>query len=158
VRKYLRDMEVKPCTECEVCNDTGVCIFDDDYQDVFNMLPEIDAMIVASPIFFYGVTAITKAFIDRSQQLYAKKYLLGIGKDIPKEEKKRGYFLSVGATMGKSIFVGPEFNMKYFYDALNFNFAGSILFKGIDTKGAARDHTDVLKECYEAGRKAAGGA
>jgi len=155
-KKYLRDMDIMPCTECGSCDDTGVCIYDDDYQDVYNMLGDIDAMIVASPIFFYGVSAITKAFIDRSQAFYMNKYYVEPQlKEIKKVDKKKGYFLSCGATQGKSIFEGPRYNMKYFYDAINFNFVDSLLFKGLDKKGEAGDLPALLKECYDAGVNAA---
>jgi multimeric flavodoxin WrbA len=155
IKKYLRDMEILPCTECEVCYETGICIYDDDYQEVFNLLEDVDAMIISSPIFFYGVPAIVKAFIDRSQQFYARKYMLNRYEGVKEEDKKLGYFMSVGATKGKRIFDGPLFNVKYFYDALNFNFVDSFLFRGLDSRDAARENPEVLKECFEAGKSVA---
>ena len=156
IKKYLRDMHIAPCTECGDCDETGVCIYDDDYQDVYNLIEEIDAMIISSPIFFYGVTAIVKAFIDRSQQFWVRKYKLDQFKGIKEEDRKSGYFLSVGGTQGKKMFDGPVFNMKYFYDAINFKFEDALLFRGLEGKDDAKGHQEVLKECYNAGIKASG--
>jgi multimeric flavodoxin WrbA len=154
-KKYLRDMKIAPCTECGDCDETGVCIFDDDYQHVYNLIEDVDAMIVSSPVFFYGVTAIVKAFIDRSQQFWVRKNKLGKYEGVSEEDKKHGYFLSVGGTMGNKIFDGPLFNMKYFYDAIDFKFEDAFLFRGMEGKDDARGRQDVLKECYDAGMKAA---
>lgn len=151
-KRYLRDMPVVPCTECDGCNDTGICIFDDDYQRTYEMLDDINAMIIASPIFFYGMTAITKAFIDRSQQFWIAKYRIGIGNRAKEEKKRAGYFLSVGGTEGPKIFDGSVLTMKYFYDALDFEFKDSFLFRGIDAKGDADTRKDAFDACYNAGK------
>ena len=152
-KKYLRDMHIQPCTECGLCDESGECIYDDDYQAVFNMIPDIDIMIVASPIFFYGVPAIVKAFIDRSQQFWIGKYKLDTCKDVSDENRKKGYFLSVGATQGKKIFDGPLLNFRYFYDALNLTFEDSFFYRGLDEKGAASKHQELLKDCFSNGAK-----
>jgi multimeric flavodoxin WrbA len=155
LKRYLRDMDIVPCVECGGCDETGICVYDDDYQYVLDLLEDIDVMIMSSPIFFYGVTAIVKAFIDRSQQFWVRKYNLKICGEVTEEDKKTGYFLSVGATQGKKIFDGPLLNIKYFYDAINFRFEDSFLFRGIEERGAAENRPDALKECYDAGRRAA---
>lgn len=155
-KRYLRDMDIIPCTECGECDDTGVCIFDDDYQALYEEVFKADSMVFTSPIFFYGLTAIAKAFVDRSQQFYINKYFIDTAqKEVKSEDKKRGYFLSVGATTGKKVFDGPLLNMKYFFDAINFKFEDSFLFRGLDKSGEAKGSSDFLKECFDAGVRAA---
>ncbi len=156
IKKYLRDMEIQPCTECGACDDTGECIYDDDYQAVYNMLDDVDVLLVASPIFFYGLSAITKAFVDRSQHRWMRKYKLHLYDAEKPEEKRRGYFLSAGATKGKKVFDGVQFVMRYFFDAINFTNEEPLLFRGLDEKAIAIERFDMLKECYDAGVKAAG--
>ncbi len=155
MRKYLRDMDFIPCIECGVCYSTGVCIYDDDYQELYGLLDEVDAMIISSPIFFYGVTAIVKAFIDRSQQFWVRKYKLKTVAAKKSGEMKKGYFLSAGATKGAKLFEGSLLTMKYFFDAIDFRFEDSFAFKGLERKGDAVTHEDILGECFLAGAKAA---
>jgi multimeric flavodoxin WrbA len=108
---------------------------------------------MASPIFFYSVTAIAKAFIDRSQALWARKYLLHQN---PLTEKARyGYFLSLGATKGKQLFEGARLTIKYFFDAIDAKDCGGLFFRGIEGKGDIKHHPSALREALALGKKLA---
>jgi multimeric flavodoxin WrbA len=152
-RLYLRDFTITPCLECHGCDDTGNCIVLDDMEKIFPKLLEADVVILASPIFFYGVTAWAKALIDRSQALWARKYLLkdpSLGK---KGKKRKGFFISVGATKGQKIFEGAILTVKYFFDVLNAEYVGELLFRGVEAKEDILKHPEALQQAFEAGRK-----
>jgi multimeric flavodoxin WrbA len=152
-RLYLGDFTITPCKECHGCDDTGKCILLDDMEKIYPKLLEADVVILASPIFFYGVTAWAKALIDRSQALWARKYLL---KDplLGKEGKKRkGFFISVGATKGPKVFDGAILTVKYFFDVLNAEYAGELVFRGVEAKGDILKHPEALQQAFEAGGK-----
>jgi multimeric flavodoxin WrbA len=152
-RLYLSDFTITPCKECHGCDDTGKCILLDDMGKIYPKLLEADVVIFASPIFFYGVTAWAKALIDRSQALWARKYLL---KDplLGREGKKRiGFFISVGATKGPRVFDGAILTVKYFFDVLNAEYAGELLFRGVEAKGDILKHPEALEQALETGRK-----
>ncbi len=152
-RLYLSDFTITPCKECHGCNDTGNCIILDDMEKIYPKLLEADVVILASPIFFYGVTAWAKALIDRSQALWARKYLLK-DSSLGKEGKKRkGFFISVGATKGQKVFEGAILTVKYFFDVLNAEYAGELVFRGVEAKGDILNHPEALQQAYEAGRK-----
>jgi multimeric flavodoxin WrbA len=152
-RLYLSDFTITPCKECHGCDDTGNCIILDDMEKIYPKLLEADVVILASPIFFYGVTAWAKALIDRSQALWARKYLLkdsSLGKE---GKKKKGFFISVGATKGQKVFEGAILTVKYFFDVFNAEYAGELLFRGVEAKGDILNHPEALQQAYEAGRK-----
>jgi len=152
-RLYLSDFTITPCKECHGCDDTGNCIILDDMEKIYPKLLEADVVILASPIFFYGVTAWAKALIDRSQALWARKYLLK-DSSLGKEGKKRkGFFISVGATKGQKVFEGAILTAKYFFDVLNAAYAGELVFRGVEAKGDILNHPEALQQAYEAGRK-----
>ena len=75
-RLYLSNFTITPCIECHGCDRTGNCVVLDDMQKIYPKLLEADVVILASPIFFYGVTGWAKSLIDRSQAFWARKYLL----------------------------------------------------------------------------------
>jgi len=50
-------------------------VVDDDMETVYPLLEEADVIFLASPIFFYGLTAQVKALIDRSQANWSKRML-----------------------------------------------------------------------------------
>lgn len=146
----LCDYTISPCIECNTCSSTGECAIADDMQNIYPKLLTADIIVVASPIFFYSVTAITKAFIDRSQALWARKYLL---RQIPFTKKTRcGYFLSLGATKGKKLFEGATLTMKYFFDAIDARYCGGLFFRGIEGKGDIKHHPSALQEAGDLGK------
>lgn len=152
-RLFLRDLDVTPCTECHGCDETGSCVILDGMQKIYPKLLEADVIILASPIFFYGVTAWAKALIDRSQALWSKKYLVkdpSMGKG---GKRRKGFFISVGATKGQKVFDGAILTVKYFFDALNTEYTGELLYRGVDGKGEILKHPKALEQAREAGRK-----
>jgi multimeric flavodoxin WrbA len=152
-RLYLKDLNITPCIECHGCDETGNCVILDEMQKVYPKLLEADVIILASPIFFYGVTAWAKALIDRSQALWAKKYLVNDPSMGRGGKRRKGFFISVGATKGQKVFEGAILTVKYFFDALNTEYTGELLYRGVDGKGEILKHPKALEEAREAGRK-----
>lgn len=60
----LRDLKISPCLEIYGCKKDGHCVIKDDFREVESLLQRVDGMILASPIFFYAVSAHTKIFMD----------------------------------------------------------------------------------------------
>ena len=152
-RLYLTDLKITPCTECHGCDSTGNCVILDDMQKIYPKLLEADIIILASPIFFYGVTAWAKILIDRSQALWAKKYLVSDPSMGKMGKRRKGYFISVGATKGQKVFEGAILTVKYFFDAINTEYTGELLYRGVDGKGEILKHPKALEQAREAGRK-----
>ena len=154
-RIYLADYAITPCKECHGCDDTGHCVILDDMQRIYPKLQEADIIILASPIFFYGVTAWAKALIDRSQPFWVRKYLLK-NPSLRKEEKiRKGFFISVGATKGPRIFEGAILTAKYFFDVLNAEYVGELLFRGVEAKDDILKRRGALEQAFVAGRRLA---
>jgi len=152
-RLFLVDFTIIPCKECHGCDQTGECVILDDMQKIYPKLLEADVIILASPIFFYGVTAWAKALIDRSQALWARKYLLkdpSLGKG---GKKRKGFFISVGATKGQKVFEGSILTAKYFFDTFNAEYSGELVFRGVEAKDDISKHPEALQQAFEAGRR-----
>jgi multimeric flavodoxin WrbA len=64
---FLNDLAIKGCQACYWCkkNDVADCAVKDDMQEIHRLVQESDGLIVVSPIYFSGVTAQTKAWLDR---------------------------------------------------------------------------------------------
>jgi multimeric flavodoxin WrbA len=153
----LRNYHFSPCIECGGCNETGACVLKDDMEMIYAGLRETDILCLAAPVFFYGPNAQTKALIDRSQCFWSSKYLLSRPLGAGRGARAKAYLISVGATKGQKIFDCMLLTVRYFYDALDMEFAGSLLYKQIDAKGAIREHSTALNDAFELGRKAAAG-
>jgi multimeric flavodoxin WrbA len=61
----LHRMDIHPCDACDTCQETGVCVLKDDMQPLYPKLVEADAIIIATPIYWFTMSAQTKLFIDR---------------------------------------------------------------------------------------------
>jgi len=144
-----RDLDVRDCTECGACDETGECILVDDMEALYPLLAEAPRVVVASPIFFYNVPAVGKAVIDRCQALWNRMHL--------HPELKRpdgaGFFLGVGATRGKNLFEGTLLTITYFLDAIGLPCrVESLTYRRVEGKGAIQEHPTALAEAREAGR------
>ncbi len=152
-RLHLIDHQVIPCRECHGCDKTGRCVIADEMQKIYPKLLDADVIILASPIFFYGITAWAKALVDRSQAVWVRKYSLKDPSLSKEKRKRKGFFISVGATRGQKLFEGSILTVKYFFDALNAEYAGELLVRGADAKGDVLKQPEALQKAFETGRK-----
>jgi multimeric flavodoxin WrbA len=102
LKVYARDLEMSGCIGCGGCDKTGQCVVKDDMQSIYPLFDEARVIILASPVYFYGVTAQVKAIIDRSQANWSKRMLQKSAEEKKSFDRGRGYLISVGATRGKS--------------------------------------------------------
>jgi multimeric flavodoxin WrbA len=149
VEKIIVDnMRIEPCREYYHCLKNGECSIKDDMDEIYTKLIEADLVIVASPMFFYGMPAQLKALIDRCQALWSRKYYLK--RNIGRPGRKCA-FIGVGATKGKNLFEGSIMVMKYFCKALDAGYAGELLVRGIDQKAEVKKHPTALQDAFNLG-------
>jgi multimeric flavodoxin WrbA len=149
----LRDLKMSPCLEIYGCKETGRCVIQDDFQGVSNQLLACHGLMLASPIFFYTVSAHTKILMDRCQSLWIKKYWVD---KIPlgqRDLKRKGLFISVGATRGKRLFEGTLLTLKYFFDILDAELWKALLYRELDFEGDVLKHPEYLQEAYGTGKE-----
>jgi multimeric flavodoxin WrbA len=149
-------MKIRPCQNCGGCDATGVCVIQDDEMPlVYAALREASRVILASPIFFAGLSAQTKAMVDRCQAFWCEKYLLN--RPIPAgPEGRRGLFLTVGGMKtGKGIECGGA-SATAFFRTVSVPEHAALGYRPVDAKGAIREHPTALQEAFAAGRDLAG--
>ena len=80
----VRGKHIEFCTHCDYCLENKECVFKDDMQEVYALLKEADGIIFATPVYNGGVSAQTKAVMDRCRAAVAGdrnffKYKFGMG-------------------------------------------------------------------------------
>ena len=109
------------CLACEYCHTKGggECIQKDDMQEVYALLREAEMLVIASPIYYHGISGQLKCAIDRFYSAaYPKK---------PPKLKKVAIILSSG-----------DANM---YDGALFSFKGDFLdYLGLENMGVFTAH------------------
>jgi len=116
-------------------------------QEVYPLLRQADIIAIATPVYFYGPTAQMKALIDRSQTLWARKYVHKLSD--PGRKWRLGLLLSVGATKGKNLFDGISLTINYFFDAVGASFDDSLIYREIETAGEIKQHPAALTDAKE---------
>ena len=153
VEKIIVDkLNIAPCREYYGCVKDGNCVIRDDMDGIYPKLLDADRVIVASPMFFYGLTSQIKALIDRCQALWARKYVL---KQTPPDSGRKGAFIAVGATRGKQLFDGSVLTVKYFFQSIGIKYVDELLVRGVDKRGEIREHPTALSDAFELGRRLA---
>lgn len=150
---FLRDYKISPCLEIYQCIKTGECAIRDDFQGILAKLEASSGIMLASPIFFYTVSAHTKIFMDRCQALWVRKYWIEKQVFRKAPETRKGLFISVGATGGKKLFDGAILTVKYFFDVLNAGLWRTVLCRGVDRKGDINKKESHLTEAFLAGKE-----
>jgi multimeric flavodoxin WrbA len=151
VEKIIVDkLKIMPCKEYLGCFRDGNCVIRDDMDAIYPKLLEADVVILASPMFFYGVTSQAKALIDRCQALWARKHIL---KQSLPEGGRKGVFIAVGATKGKKLFEGSILTVKYFFEAIGVEYVDELLVRGVDARGEIKQHPTALAEAFELGKR-----
>ena len=83
-RIYLHDKNISPCQACYACQrpDSSGCAIDDEMQPIYKKLIDADCWIIASPVYWFTMSAQTKLFMDRCFALQAYKKDAFAGKRI----------------------------------------------------------------------------
>ncbi len=143
---------IKPCREYIVCEKKGVCPIEDDMEaEIIPLLRKADVIVAATPIFFYSCTAQLKLLIDRTQSLWARKYMMKLTD--PARHYRRGFLLALGATKGKNLFEGMINTAKYLFDAVGAKYAGELTYRRIEKPGDLSKHATVHADVREAAEK-----
>ena len=136
----VRDYKVNPCLGCDACFKTnGVCAQKDDMTILYEKMSQADMLVIASPVYFYGISAQLKAVIDRFHNPIRDTFHI-----------KKMALLLVGAATLPELFdaILAEYNLCLNF--FNIEDAGKVLVRGVKDKGDI-NNTNALNEAYKLG-------
>lgn len=151
---HLAGFRFEPCRACGACNKTGRCIIDDDARVIFDKILAADRLILAAPVYSMGINAQAKMLIDRAQQFWAAKYVLG--KSVinhANRPARRGIFISCAGTRLPGVFDGTIRVAKYFFKMLEIEMLAALCYDGTDQPGAVLENNTALDEVADYGRR-----
>ena len=139
----LNDLSLRPCQGWGGCDKTGSCVIKDDMSDIYSAVDDADRILLVSPVYFYGLSAQCKIFGDRMQARWARRYML---KDRFRQgEGRKGYLISSAATKGPKIFECSILTARYIFDAMDVEYGGEFVVKGVDKRKAVYEHPEELR-------------
>lgn len=150
-RVYLRNLKISPCREIYACRREGQCALKDDMLPLYDRLRRVDAVALASPIMFYGVSAVAKAFIDRCQAFWCLKHQRCETVPLGRLANRKGVLLSVGGSNGQKLFDCARLTFKYFLETFDAAPWGELFYRQIDEKGDIAKHPTALDDARKLG-------
>jgi multimeric flavodoxin WrbA len=149
---YLHGMDIQPCDACDFCQGAAEigCVIEDDMQILYPKIKEADAILYASPIYWFTVSAQLKLFMDRC-------YSLGGGSDYVREHGLAGKRFGVVLTYGDDdpFNSGAVNALRTFQDTFNYLQAeiAGMVYGQASGAGEIEDNRDLMAKAYELGRK-----
>ncbi len=135
---FLYDYDIKPCADCRACKKGGFkCIMQDGMLELCEKIEDADFLIIGTPIYWLGPTAMTKLMLDRFRPYYSSKRL---------KNKKVALILPAGYGEGDCDLTVEMFARAFKY--LEVELIGSIKAKGFDI-GDVKDDNKALTAVNE---------
>jgi multimeric flavodoxin WrbA len=153
---YLHGMDIQPCDACDSCQpakDAG-CVIDDDMQALYPELREADAIVYASPIYWFTVSAQIKLFMDRCYALGDEDAgVQGHGL----AGKRIGVVLTYG---GDDPYDSGAINaIRMFQDAFDYipSEIVGFVYGYASSAGEVRQNRELMQKAFELGKKLGSG-
>jgi multimeric flavodoxin WrbA len=143
----LADLKFGPCHACDACRKAGAkgCVQDDDLKALRGAIEAADALLIASPVYWFTMSAQAKTFMDRL-------YVFGAGSYRALKGKRVGIILTSGDAdlMGS----GAANAMRSFQDAFAYLDApiAGMVHGGGGKAGAAAGNKALMAEANALGR------
>lgn len=148
---FLHGMHIEACSACEVCHEVteGECDIQDDMQTLYPKIRIADSILIATPVYWFTMTAQIKLVIDR---LYALETAHGNAL----KGKKIGIILTYGDTSLETS--GGNNALHTFQDM--FRYVGceivGVVHGTASRAGEIASQKDLLDQAEKLGRQLAG--
>ena len=136
----VHDYKVNPCIGCNSCfsREGNNCFQNDDMQHIYKKLTEADILVIASPVYFYGISSQLKTVIDRLHTPLRNSFNI-----------KKLALILVGAAELPEMFDAILTQYKLTLNFFKLEDAGKVLVRGAKDKG---DVTQAgLEQAYNLG-------
>ncbi len=142
---FLKDMDIKECDGCHTCWKGNGCSKKDDMNNIYPKIIESDIIIFGTPVYWYGPTALMKAFIDRFVYFNCPENR--------KKIKNKSAVIAVPFEDKSMETVAPliEFFTKCF-EYLQLRFINKIIVPGVTARGEISNNKEYMEEAYSLGK------
>ena len=136
------DVNINPCKGCNACfkNKDMLCVQHDDMAEIYAKLANADMLVIASPIYFYGISAQLKAIIDRCHNPIRDTFHIN-----------KAALLLVGAATLPELFDAILTEYKLCLNYFKIEDMGHVFVRGVAAKGDIKN-TDALKQAFDLGK------
>jgi multimeric flavodoxin WrbA len=148
----LTNFSFEACQEMMFCREHETCIMDDDMQQLYPKIREVDGFILATPVMCMGIPGKLKSFMDRCQVFFMAKYMRN--KSLVSPEKKatrKALFICIAGMNVPEVFVGVKLTTKAFFDIIDCMYSDELLVSDMDTIRDVTKQPGLLDAAYRKG-------
>lgn len=139
----IRDKGIAFCRGCLACQHTGKCIIKDDGNEIADKMQTADALVFATPIYYYEMSGQMKTMLDRANPLFFVDYKF---RDV--------YLLMSAADEDEHAVDGAVKGLSGWISCFpKAVLTGTVFAGGVDKIGGIEGHP-ALEKAYHAGREA----
>jgi multimeric flavodoxin WrbA len=146
---YLHGLDIRACDACDLCQEPGGgCVIEDDMQPLYPKLAEADAIVLASPIYWFTFSTQLKLCMDRWYAFQGNRY-----QEI--KDKPFGILLTYGDT---DLYTSGGINAIHTFESMARFLHGQvvgIVHASLDEAGEAAQQPALLEQAFQLGRQLA---
>lgn len=137
----VANYKVNPCIGCNSCfkREGNNCFQNDDMKLIYEKLKSADTLVIASPVYFYGISAQLKAVIDRLHTPMRNEFHI-----------KKLALLLAGAAALPELFDAIKMQYQLVLNYFKLEDAGMVLVRGVKDIGDIKNN-EALNEAYKLG-------
>jgi len=143
----LRNKQISNCIGCYQCLRISMCSFRDEMTEIRALIEDAELLVLASPLYWCGVTGLMKIFIDRLFFYYhpdTKPLIFG---------KKAVILMPMNQ---KNIEFESQLLVEFykrFFNCLGVEIVDMVFFSDIMGKGSVSERPEYLEQAYEIGTR-----
>jgi len=142
---YLHGLDIRPCDACDLCKEPGSgCVIEDDMQPLYPKLAKAEAILLASPIYWFTISAQLKLCLDRCYAFQSSRWAEMSGKPF-------GIILTYGDT---DLYTSGGINAIHTFETmarfLNGKIVG-IVHGSVNDAGEVERHPELLNQAFQLG-------
>ena len=139
---YLREKNYGFCKGCLACLKLGHCVIEDDAVEIAAGMHDADALVFATPVYYYSVSGQLKTMLDRANPLFDSDYAF-----------TKAYLLATAAEDGEETVEGTVKAVQGWVDCFErCELAGTVFAGGVNGVGDIAGHP-ALEAAYQMGKE-----
>lgn len=137
----LKEKKIGFCKGCLACQNAGKCVIRDDMDEMIDKVRNADAIVFATPVYYYGMSGQLKTFLDRCNPLYISDYKF-----------REIYLLTASAEDGDEVYRTTKAGIQGWIDCFpKASLMGIVSGGGVNNPKEVSFRPKMLQQAYELG-------
>lgn len=142
----LKDKQIGFCKGCLACQNTGKCEIHDDMDGMIDLVRDAEAIVFATPVYYYGLCGQLKTFLDRCNPLYIADYAF-----------REVYLITASAEDGEEVYQTTRAGLQGWIDCFpKARLAGMVSGGGVNNPKEVSFHPELLEQAFALGKDIGG--